>query len=307
MEGHALLPERKAFLRLHQMSGFSREEAVRYLDMTVPGLSAGMTEAILARSSAPGNTVRIVWESPHTGGTEHRYNPFDLNLYASWAREDPSLRAETIARGTTDPYIALRIVRRLGHADLERLLPAVILLGRFDRSMLRAELSGSDEKFEDAYRDLSAQEWIDYQPDPSLNTTFLEVDRNLRPRLLAYYRGDPDRSFLLHQARDRLGPALAGLVEKRSLDEIGVDLIDAAMRTAAPGPRGPPLGQGGRQDTGAGRLGVGRRAHQPTPGRGRRSGRSRPSCPCCCRRLAHRVADPHPGRLQHGTGLARGR
>ena len=230
VEGHALLPERKAFLRLHQMSGFSREEAVRYLDMTVPGLSAGMTEAILARSSAPGNTVRIVWESPHTGGTEHRYNPFDLNLYASWAREDPSLRAETIARGTTDPYIALRIVRRLGHADLERLLPAVILLGRFDRSMLRAELSGSDEKFGDAYRDLSAQEWIDYQPDPSLNTTFLEVDRNLRPRLLAYYRGDPDRSFLLHQARDRLDPALAGLVEKRSLDEIGVDLIDAAMR-----------------------------------------------------------------------------
>ena len=72
VEGHALLPERKAFLRLHQMSGFSREEAERYLDMTVPGLSAGMTEAILARSSSTGaNTVRIVWEPPRTGGTEH--------------------------------------------------------------------------------------------------------------------------------------------------------------------------------------------------------------------------------------------
>ena len=230
VEGHALLPERKAFLRLHQMSGFSPEEAVRYLDMTVPELSAGMTEAILARSSAPGNAVRIVWDPPREPGTEDRYNPFDLNLYASWAREDPSLRSETIARGTTDPYIALRIIRRLGRADLERLLPAVILLGRFDRSMLRAELPGSDEMFGDAYRDLSAQEWIDYQPDPSLNTTFLEVDRNLRPRLLAYYRDDPDRSFLLHEAQDRLGPALAGLVEERPLDEIGVDLIDAAMR-----------------------------------------------------------------------------
>jgi hypothetical protein len=234
VEGHALLPERKAFLRLHQMSGFSREEAVHYLDMTVPGLSAGMPEAILARSSAPGNTARIVWEPPRTPGTEDRYNPFDLNLYASWAREDPALRAETIAQGTTDPYIALRIIRRLGRADLERLLPAVILLGRFDRSMLRAELPGSDETFGDAYRDLSAQEWIDYQPNPSLHTTFLEVDRNLRPRLLAYYRGDPDRSFLLHEAQGRLGPALARLVEERPLHEIGVDLIDAAMRLLPP-------------------------------------------------------------------------
>ena len=234
VEGHALLPELKAFLRLHQMSGFSREEAVRYLDMTVPGLSAVMTEAILARSSAPGNAVRIVWEPPRTPGTEDRYNPFDLNLYASWVREDPSLRAETIARGTTDPYIALRIIGRLGRADLERLLPAVILLGRFDRSMLRAELPGSDELFGDAYHDLSAQEWIDYQPNPALNTTFLEVDRNLRPRLLAYYRGDPDRSFLLHEAQDRLGSALARLVEERPLDEIGVDLIDAAMRLLPP-------------------------------------------------------------------------
>jgi hypothetical protein len=233
-EGYALLPERKAFLRLHQMSGFSREEAVSYLDMTVPGLSTGMTDAILARSPAPGNAVRIVWEPPRTGGGEDRYNPFDLNLYASWAREDPALRAETIAQGTTDPYIALRIIRRLGRADLERLLPAVVLLGRFDRSMLRAELPGSDERFGDAYRDLSAQEWIDYQPDPSLNTTFLEVDRNLLPRLLAYYRGDPDRSFLLHEARERLGPALAGMVEGRPLDEIGVDLIDAAMRLLPP-------------------------------------------------------------------------
>ena len=234
VEGHALLPELKAFLRLHQMSGFSREEAVRYLDMTVPGLSAGMTEAILARSSAPGNVVRMVWEPPRTPGAEDRYNPFDLNLYASWVREDPSLRAETIARGTTDPYIALRIIGRLGRAELERLLPAVILLGRFDRSMLRAELPGSDEMFGDAYHDLSAQEWIDYQPDPSLNTTFLEVDRNLRPRLLAYYRGDPDRSFLLNEAQDRLGSALARLVEERPLDEIGVDLIDAAMRLLPP-------------------------------------------------------------------------
>jgi len=230
LEGHALLPERKEFLRLHEMRGFSRDEAARYLRAAAPGLPPRMTEAVLARSPAPGDAAPIVWEPPRPHGGEQRYNPFDLNLYAGWAREDPSLRAETIAQGTTDPYIAIRIVRRLGQSDLDRLLPAVTLLGRFDRCMLRGELPGSDEDFESAYRELSSQEWIDYQPDPSLNTTFLEVDRNLRPRLLSYYRGDPDREYLLRQAQDRLGPALGGLVEARPLDEIGIDLADAAMR-----------------------------------------------------------------------------
>jgi len=188
----------------------------------------------LRRSPAPVGAAPVVAEPPRERGTERRYNPFDLNLYASWAREDPSLRPETITQGTTDPYIAIRIVRQLGRTDLDRLLPAVTLLGRFDRPMLRGELAGSDEKFESAYYDLSSQEWIDYQPDPSLNTTFLEVDRNLRPRLLSYYRGDQDRSVLLREARERLGPALARLAEERPLTEIGVDLADAAMRLLPP-------------------------------------------------------------------------
>ena len=233
-EGHTLLPERKDFLALHEMRGFSDDEAASYLATAAPGLSAGMTEAILTRSPAPASAAPVLWEPPRPGDAGHRYNPFDLNLYTSWAREDPSLRAETIAEGTTDPYIAVRIVGRLGRTDVDRLLPAVTLLGRFDRSMLRGELPGSDEKFENAYHDLSSQEWIDYQPDPSLNTTFLEVDRNLRPRLRSYYRGDPDRSVLLREAQDRLGPALARLVEDRPLNEIGVDLADAAIRLLPP-------------------------------------------------------------------------
>ena len=233
-EGHALLPERKDFLAMHEMQGFGRDEVAGYLATAAPGLSAGMTEAILTRSPAPARAAPIDWEPPRPHDAEHRYNPFDVNLYANWVREDPSLRAETIAQGTTDPYIAIRIVRRLGRTDLDRLLPAVTLLGRFDRSMLRGELRDSDEQFENAYYELSSQEWIDYQPDPSLNTTFLEVERNLRPRLRSYYRSDPDRYLLLREAQDRLGPALARLVEDRPLNEIGVDLADAAIRLLPP-------------------------------------------------------------------------
>ena len=229
-EGHALVPERKDYLALHEMRGFSRAEVTDYLAVAAPGLSAGMTEAILTRSPAPASVAPIIWEPPCQRDAEQRYNPFDVNLYANWAREDPSLRAETIAAGMTDPYIAIRIVARLGGTDLDRLLPAVTLLGRFDRSMLRSELPDSDEKFENAYYELSSQEWIDYQPDPSLNTTFLEVERNLRPRLESYYRSDPDRYFLLREAQDRLGPALARQVKDRPLNEIGVDLADAAIR-----------------------------------------------------------------------------
>ena len=228
-EGHALLPGHKDFLRLHEMRGFNRDEAHRYLDSAAPKLSGEMTEAILEHSKTVASPASIDWDPPRPDDAEPRYNPFDLNLYAGWAREDPALRAETIARGTTDPYVAIRIVRRLS-PDLDQLLPAITLLRRLDRSMLRGELADSDDRFEAVYTELSSQEWIDYQPDPSLNTTFLEVDRNLAPRLSAYFRGDPDRSMLLQQARRRLGPALARMVRDRPLEEIGVDLIDAAMR-----------------------------------------------------------------------------
>jgi hypothetical protein len=228
-EGHTLLPGHKDFLRLHEMRGFGRDEARRYLDSAAPKLSGEMTDAILEHSQAVSSPASIVWDPPRPDDAEPRYNPFDLNLYAGWARGDPALRAETIAQGTTDPYVAIRIVRRLS-PDLDQLLPAITLLRRFDRSMLRGELADSDDRFEAVYTELSSQEWIDYQPDPSLNTTFLEVDRNLEPRLKAYFTGDPDRSMLLQQARRRLGPVLARLVRDRPLEQIGVDLIDAAMR-----------------------------------------------------------------------------
>ena len=63
-EGHALLPEYKDFLALHEMRGFNADEAVRYLDTATPGLSAKMTEAILARSPVPAGPAPVIWEPP---------------------------------------------------------------------------------------------------------------------------------------------------------------------------------------------------------------------------------------------------
>ena len=75
---------------------------------------------------------------------------------------------------------------------------------------------------------LGAQEWTDYQQDESLGTTFLEVDRNLYPRLLKYYEQET-RKGLLDSARRLLGPALAKQIPD-DLSKLSVDHIDAALR-----------------------------------------------------------------------------
>src|SRR4029453_1886018 len=167
------------------------------------------------RSQAPGRAVEIKWGQERPQLDEPRYNPFDLNLYGNWVREEPSVTPELIRSGTTDPYISIRIVRRLRGGALEQLLPAVALLGRFERSVLRAGFDGSGHDFDQGYRALVGPERVGYQPDLSGGTSFLEGDRNLRPRLLGYYE-HPERSGALTDTRLRLGGRPRGRVEGRA-------------------------------------------------------------------------------------------
>ncbi len=228
LEGQALLPEAKPYLRLHEIQGFTKEEAHSFLT-SIKKLSPSeeLEEAILKRSPDVGSVAPIQWHRPRKQAEGTRYNPFDLALYADWVQEDPSLTPASISAGSTDPFVEMRIVSRIKRSDARSLLPAVILLRRFDRAMLRTMFEGNTPIFDEVYWELSNQEWLEYQPEEK--TAFLEINRNLYPRLLEYYK-DPERQSQLEVARKRLAPGLTTLVDTHPLGELRLSHIEAALR-----------------------------------------------------------------------------
>jgi WD40 repeat protein len=232
-EGRALLPERKDYLRLHEIRGFTDAEAGRYLDQAMSGgLEPGLRQAILDQSLEDTPPDEVDRDSPAGPGPgtepERRHNPFVMSLFADWAHEDPTLTAEQVSSGESDAYVETRIVGRLREHDVRSLLPAVTLLRRFDRTMLRPAFDGDDDAFEAAYRAIGNMEWLDYQPDEALRTTFLNIHPGLLGRLEAFYRHDRRRQQL-DTARERLGAGLARLLG-RPPGQLGVDYVDAALR-----------------------------------------------------------------------------
>lgn len=251
-EPDALLPERKPYLVVHEIRGFDRAETEEFLRRIKRlAVAPELLEAILARS--PDTETAVVMERPvvewpaglyangkHVADPQERwqerppvdgprYNPFDLEHYANWLRAEPSLTASDITWTDRDTYVESRIIGRLNHADVERLLPAVAALGRFDRGVLRPAFDGDEQAFANAWRELAATEWVDIQFDAALDTTFLEVDRRLRPRLESYYKRSENRGLRAEASR-RLGPGLARLCDERPLDRLGVDHVAAALR-----------------------------------------------------------------------------
>lgn len=231
-EGRALLPEHKSYLALHEIRGFDAAEADDFLfrvkALTLP---EDLKEAILAESRDTGTAATIVWQGHPAQAEEPRYNPFDLALHAHLAREAPDLDPATVAQPRIDIYIEARILQRLRDPALERLLPAVVLLRRFDRDMLRPAYEGSEEDFRSLYQQLGNLEWIDAQVDAALDTTFLEIDRSLRPRLEAHFH-DPSRRSTLADLAGRLRPRISELVDSRPLVALGFDHVDADLRLA---------------------------------------------------------------------------
>jgi len=232
---HALLPASKPYLLLHEVRGFDPVEAEEFLTRRA-GLRPDpeLLAAILERSPDPGTAADVEWDDGHQPPEAPRYNPFDLDLIAGWVRGEPDLTIAELRASRSDLYVETRIVGRLKNPDVERLLPAVVALGRFDQEMLLPAFDLGEQALADAERDLASAEWIDVQRDEALDTTFLEVDRNLRPRLEAYFRRE--HPGLLREAARRLAPGLSRLVgdPERPLSRLGFDHVDAALRLLPP-------------------------------------------------------------------------
>lgn len=219
----------RPYLRLRQIRGFTREVAERYL-LKKAQAPPHLVESILQRSPDTGDVATFEWDQPEDRPADvARYSPFDLALYAAWAREDPSLTPETIRAADADQYVNMRIVGRIRHPALRELLPAVALLGRFDHDTLRAASDADPGSFDQVFQELSNQEWIDRQP-----AQFLEVERGLRPRLLAYYWRTNVSD--LEAARRRAVAYLQQITMEWELARLDVSHFDAALRLLEPEP-----------------------------------------------------------------------
>lgn len=184
------LPERTA-LRLHEIRGFTHPEATRYL--TDCKVSIDLHAPIIARSADVGRVVEVRWTDPTlTSPDVPRCNPYDLKLYAEWAREEPPPDADTIARSSAAQYVEFRIIGRLRHPLLERLLPIIAVLGHIDDHTLR-ELSGlasETDAFGRLQVALRQQEWTNVRSIADLEDGGVRhvysVDPALCKRLRAY-------------------------------------------------------------------------------------------------------------------------
>ena len=230
----SLLPVRKDYLRLREIRGFTEEEARVYLTRIKKlDVSRKIEEKILSRSHDAGLVSKVAWDPLRPQAIDKGYNPFYLAMYADWVRESGP-RAETdIGSTDTDPYIERRIIGRITEDEVRRLLPAAVLLRRFDKELLRPVFAGSDEEFSRAYQGLISQEWIEVRRDEELGVTLAQVDPNLYPRLRAFYQ-DKRRSAYLTSAAEALSPVLEDRIERSSLGDLSIETVNSAIDVSSP-------------------------------------------------------------------------
>jgi len=245
------LPKRE-YLRLHEVRGFTRGEAEQFLARfrasseeearrrLIPGdnplpaedlwkLQAG---AIIRRSQFNETPDRLAGEPPenlfiydpgrHPPAAGDRYNPFELDRFASWVRDDPKMRPEEIRDASPAEYVEKRILGRLKYPPLRDLIPVVALLGRFDRDLLQSATNSAS--FPQAFEELRNQEWIE------LKGPFLEVKPGLRKDLEAYYR-QPEKAGLLAGPRRRAADYLERFTaDDGAWDRLNVRHLDVTLR-----------------------------------------------------------------------------
>lgn len=217
------LPEDVPYLALQTVQGFTKDETETYFQ----GVEARVASSAGDRSSRPSPLTEEVRDrirelSPEMGqppeikpptrhGDEPRYNPFDIDLYASWVLDDPGAVEKLLTSQGGDVYTSRRIIERL-EIEAQWLAATAVVLQRFDREILAA-IPFVAEQLNQAIRVLSEQEWIEVSGDISHRT--LTVNRNLLSRLQRYY--GPDREVALSRT------------ESVSMRELGLDIAEGLM------------------------------------------------------------------------------
>ena len=220
------------FLRLHEVRGFKKTDAAMFLQekMQVP---RELIPAIVTRSSPDtGSVAEIDWDDPRDRpAQEARCNPYDLKLYAEWAKEVPPPKAEEIlATPPATQYVELRVIRRLHYEPLKEVLPTVALLGHFDSRVLHEIFDGKKDKetIDTVFDLLQEEEWINQhlvQDSDGGSNLVLDVEPGLRTRLFVYFRKSP----LLADVQPRAADYFEQITLHGNLSALDWSSFDAAL------------------------------------------------------------------------------
>jgi hypothetical protein len=193
------------FMTVRHVQGYGREEADRYLDLTKP--SPQLRAAIIDLS----------------GNEQSGYNPFELAMYAEWARADPEVTPETLRTESGNPYIERRVLGRLSSAVVEA-LPIAISLSRFDLRLIGPSLRRLKLDSAEIFDSLAAQEWVNVLSlGRSGQPHVIEIDEHLRGRLADAL---PVRQVELAKLGNDAVQAIADV----PLAEVPIETVEAAVR-----------------------------------------------------------------------------
>ena len=222
----------RPYMRMHAVRGFTREEAVRYLQVARKlDLDEPMLEAVLENTrdrGKPASTEEV--EGPEE---KPRYSPIDVALYAGWIKADSTLVPADLGGGNQDVYVDVRIFRRIESAEVRAAIPAAMLLERFDGATIGPALGEDVEARKRVLDGLIEQEWTHLEGGPDPEEIVLSIDRGLLARLQDYFARTLEREREVESAREVLAPHLRRLFEKPTPD-VPPDRIDSAVKVLPP-------------------------------------------------------------------------
>lgn len=226
---------KRSYLRLHEVLGFTAEEAQRYLtrrqwaQMPTQVLRDAVVAASQIRRRPPEDspqgrelTERFDYPSGSAPKNVLRYNPYELNRLADWVQLNPHMTPETVAKADPDEYVQLRILGHILQPTLREAMAAVALAGTLDREMFAAVAGIGDA--DAAFQELRAVDWTDFKAG------FVEVEPWLLPLLRRYY--ETKQRPALAWARRTLADHLERFIlDEKNWDRLDARHFDVALRT----------------------------------------------------------------------------
>ncbi|HEU4350188.1 MAG TPA: hypothetical protein VFR35_20605 [Actinoplanes sp.] len=216
-------------VRVLEARGFRLGEATEFLlrPYRKRTMSPELVEVVLEQSPEPG---RVLVPADPVDTADDRFSPYDLAMYRRWWASDTTISAAELRHAGRYAYVEVRILPRLKRS-LIRSIPAVALLGRFDRHMLAPALPGGHDA-EAIIRELMQLEWTDVDTDPASRAPIVEVEAPIQ-RLLRAWAHHKHPAWL-REARQRLAGALGAELVSRPLEKISTAHVVSALRLAQP-------------------------------------------------------------------------
>jgi hypothetical protein len=166
------------------------------------------------------------------GEKVHRYNPYDLNVYAAWTATDESLTEEMLRTSSIHLYVKERIIGRIRGTVLEPWMPHLTALGRFDVRLLQ-EVTGMDEgEVATLWEETRGREWTEVDRQAISSMEVLVIDPNLLRRLQRYYAEEQQAPWTI--ARQAALRVLTEATLNRSFRELTPSYFGAALGLQKP-------------------------------------------------------------------------